>query len=176
MFGRIYLAVAAYAHITCKWFPCLHVARGYLSTQLSANPGDRCAPCCLSADLFVHCFKSLARRPSRALLPLGRPHYVLMYISYSSRTRPGDARGYFAVPCSCQRLAPPSSLLFRVYGHIQPKSALLHYYYIRAVRSDGSRLLSSVVRIHFFPSYSTYYNSITNPSCYQELCLLHCAA
>ena len=96
----------------------------------------------------------------------------ICYCILASRTRPDDARGHFAAPCSYQRLAPPSSLLFSIYGHIRPKSALLYSYYIRTVRSDGSRLLS-FESTSFLP---IYHNSITNPSCYQELCLLYCTA
>ena len=78
---------------------------------------------------------------------------------------------YFAAPCSYQRLAPPSSFLFSIYGHIRPKLTLLkHSYYTRTVtvRSDGSRVLS-FDSASFLP---IYHNPITNPSCYQEFCLL----
>jgi hypothetical protein len=62
----------------------------------------------------------------------------------ASRTRPDGARGHFAAPCSCCTSDLPlllygGSLLFGIYGHIRPKSALLYSYHIRAVRSDGSR-------------------------------------
>jgi hypothetical protein len=49
---------------------------------------------------------------------------------------------------------------------------MLCSYYIRTVRSDGSRLLS-FESTYFLP---IYHNSITSPSCYQELCLLYCTA
>ena len=97
---------------------------------------------------------------------------LFLLLILASRTRPDDARGHFAAPCSYQRLAPPSSLLFSIYGHIRPKSALLYSYYIRTVRSDGSCLLP----FESTSFLSIYHNSITNPSCYQELCLLYCTA
>ena len=97
-------------------------------------------PCCLSAALFI-CYCTLA-----------------------SRTRPDAARGHFAAPCSYQRLAPPSSLLFSIYGHIRPKSVLLYYYYIHTVGSNGSDM-SRFESTSFLP---IYHNSMTNPSCYQE--------
>ena len=83
-------------------------------SMLISYPGGRFAPFCLPVALFI-CYCVLA-----------------------SHTRPDDTRGYLVVPCSYQRLVPPSSLVFRIYDHIRPKSALLYYsYYIRAVRSDG---------------------------------------
>ena len=137
-----------------------------ITYQLSANPGDRYAPCCLSAALSIllHISQATVTRPAASSAALS-----IYYCILASRTRPDDARGHFAAPCSYQRLAPPSSLLFSIYGHIRPKSALLYSYYIRTVRSDGSRLLP-FESTSFLP---IYHNSITNPSCYQELCLLY---
>jgi hypothetical protein len=115
----------------------------------------------------------LAKRPSRALLPPRPPSLLSMcYCTLASRARPDDARGHFATPCSYQRLVSPSSLLFSIYGHIRPKSALLHSYHIHAVRFNGSCLLP----FESTSFLSIYHNSITNPSCCQELCLLYCAA
>jgi hypothetical protein len=65
---------------------------------------------------------------------------------------------------------PPSSRVFSIYGHIRPKSSLPYSYYTHTFRSDGSRLLS-FESTSFLP---IYHNSITNPSCYQELRLLYC--
>jgi hypothetical protein len=83
-------------------------------------------------------------------------HTHVCCVSYDRRARPDDARGYFAVPYSHQRLFPPSSLSFSVYGHIQPKSGLLCSYYTRAVAvaSDGSCLLP-FERTSFLPIYCT---------------------
>jgi hypothetical protein len=114
----------------------------------------------------------LASRSLRALRPAASSAALYVLCVLASRTRPDDARGHFAAPCSYQRLAPPSSLLFSIYGHIRPKSALLYSYYIRTVRSDGGRLLS-FEPTSFLP---IHHNSITNTSFYQELGLLYCTA
>jgi hypothetical protein len=137
--------------------------------QLSANPGDRHAPCALSAALSLplHVSQATVTRPAASSAALST-----CYCTLASRTRPDDARGHFAAPCSYQRLAPPSSLLFSTRGHVRPKSALLRSCYIRAVRSNGSCLLP----FESTSFLSIYHNSTTNPSCHQELCLLHCAA
>ena len=87
----------------------------------------------------------------------------------ASRTRSDDARGHFVAPCSYQRLAPPSSLLFSIYGYIRPKSALLHSYYIRTVSLDLN--VASCCQSTSF--LSIYHNSITKPSCHQGLSSPH---
>jgi hypothetical protein len=88
-----------------SWHPWSHVSGiNYLlipyppATSVLISPGGRCAPICLSAALFIY------------------------YSILASRTRPDDARGYFAAPCSYQRLTSRSSLLFSIYGHIRPKT------------------------------------------------------
>ena len=101
----------------------------------------------------------------RALLPLGRPLYTPNTTAYQLAVH--DARDHFAAPCSYQRLVPPSSLLFSICGHIRPKSALLHPYYIRTVRSDEHFLLPRVVST-LLHGMSTVLSHLSSPSAVLE--------
>jgi hypothetical protein len=110
-------------------------------------------PCCLSAALSIY------------------------YCVLASRTRPDDARDHFAAPCSYQRLAPPmvvpSYLAFTVTSEQKAPCCIL----ITSVPLDPM----AAARCHSNPplsflSTTIIHNSITNPSCYQELCLLYCTA
>jgi len=114
-------------------------------------------PCCLSATLLLPLYVSQATATVRALLPLGRPLYTPNTTTHQLAVH--DARGHFAAPYSYQRLVPPSSLLFSICGHIRPKSALLHPYYIRTVRSDEPFLLPRVCLLYCTACQQCYLSS-----------------
>ena len=110
-------------------------------------------------------------KPKWALYGYSKPH-LGNCTNPRQPLRPDDARGYLvALHCAAASDLPLRVILLqrlRLHPTKKARPITLHSYCARAVRSDGSRLLS-FESSSFLP---TYHNSMTNPPCHQESCLL----